>query len=216
MENKEFIKTVHASILGDGFFYKVDQNNDRANTHFAFKQISDHEDYFMWLADYLDQLTRVKIDRIPAYIDTRGYNCKEQLVLKTMRHPVYKTMYNRLYQHVNDTHVKRLDPHYLTLFDSQTLAMMYMDDGWIEVDERLTVETYVRVSIATHCFTYFENQILRNLIAEKFDVHGEVRSHKQKSGEIRYFLGFKKDNAKRLLDIVQPHVFSSYEYKLKY
>lgn len=216
MENKEFIKIVHASILGDGYFYKVDQDNDRANTHYHLKQQSDHSDYVEWMANYLEQLTRVTITKVAAKIDDRGYNNREQLVLKTMRHPIYKKMYNRLYQPVGNTHIKRLDSHYLSLFDWQTLAIMYMDDGWIDVSKNKIVEDYVRVSIATHCFSYFENKVLRDLIAEKFDVHGDVKAHKQKNGTILYYLNFKKDNAKKLLAGVQPFIFKSFNYKLEY
>lgn len=216
MENKEFIKIVHASILGDGYFYKVDQNNDRANTHYMLKQISVHADYVEWMASYLEQLTSVTITKVASRIDDRGYNCSEQLVLKTMRHPTYKKMYNRLYQPVGNTHVKRLDSHYIELFDWQTLAIMYMDDGWIDVAENKTKENYVRLSIATHCFTYFENKVLRDLIAERFNIHCDVKQHKQKNGTVLYYLNFKKDNAKLFIDGVKPFIFKSFNYKLEY
>lgn len=216
MEKKELIKIVHASILGDGFFYKVDQDNDKANTHYMLKQSSEHLDYVTWMASVLEELTRVRIDVREAYTDDRGYECSKQLILKTMRHPTYKKMYNRMYDHIGNTHIKRLDPHYLKLIDWQSLAIMYMDDGWIEVDERKTMESYVRVGIATHALSYFENMVLRDLLAERFNVHGEVTQHKMRSGKICYYLRFKKDNAKRLLDGVRPFVFDSFEYKVTF
>lgn len=216
MENKEFIKIVHASILGDGYFYKVDQDNSKANTHYMLKQLAIHKDYIEWMADHVEQLTRVTVTVKEAYTDMRGYRNNEQLILKTMRHPTYKTMYNRLYQHTDNTHIKRLDPHYLTLFDWQSLAILYMDDGWIAVHKNKTVEDYVRVNIATHCFSYFENKVLRDLIAEKFGVHGDIKRHKQKTGVIMYYLCFKKDNAKRLIEGVSPYIFNSFNYKLQY
>lgn len=216
MERRDIIKIVHASILGDGYFYKVDQDNSKANTHFMLKQLSTHRDYVEWMANILEDLTRVRVDVQESYTDSRGYSCNEQLILKTMRHPMYKKMYNRLYTHVGNTHVKRLDPHYLKSFDAQTLAMMYMDDGWIEVQERKTVDTYVRCGIATECFSYYENKILRDLICEKFNIHSDVTAHKNKSGSFLYYLRFKKDNAKRLISTVSPYVFDSFEYKISY
>lgn len=216
MEKKDLIKIVHASILGDGFFYKVDQDNDKANTHYMLKQSADHKDYVEKMAGVLEDLTRVRVDVVDAYIDNRGFVCKEQLVLKTMRHPTYKKMYNRLYSHVDNTHVKRLDPHYLKLIDWETIAILYMDDGWIEVDERKTKESYVRAGIATHAFSYFENIVLRDLLAEQFGIHCEVTHHKMRSGKICYYLRFKKDNAKRLIEGVTPFVVPSYEYKLSF
>lgn len=215
MENIEVIKIVHASILGDGFFYKVDQTNNKANTHFMLKQTG-HDDYINWMANKLESVTRVTISTVDAYVDKRGYNIAEQKVLKTMRHPFYKTMYNRLYSHVDHTHIKRLDPHYLKLVDWQSLAMIYMDDGWIDVSENKIKDDYIRISLSTHCFSYFENLTLRQLLAEKFGIHGEVKHHKQKSGNILYFLQFKQDNAKRFLEGVKPFIFPSFEYKLQY
>lgn len=214
MDKKEFIKIVHASILGDGFFYKVSQDNAKANTHFMLKQSAIHKDYVEWVAGVLEDLTRVRIDTQVAYTDSRGYSCQEQLILKTMRHPTYKKMYNRLYDHVGETHIKRLDPHYLKGFDWQSAAILYMDDGWLDVKENKTKEDYVRSCLATHAFSYFENKILRDLFAEKFNVHGDVSKHKMRSGKICYYLTFKKDNAKRLMEGVSPFIFPSYEYKL--
>lgn len=216
MEKKDLIKIVHASILGDGFFYKVDQDNAKANTHFSLKQSASHKDYVDWMANILEDLTSVRVDIKPAYVDERGYSCKEQLILKTMRHPTYKKMYNRLYDHVGDTHIKRLDPHYIKLIDWQSIAIMFMDDGWVEVDERKTMENYVRAGIATHAFSYFENLTLRDLFAEQFGIHGDVTHHKMRSGKICYYLRFKKDNAKRLIEGVRPFVFPSFEYKVTF
>lgn len=216
MEKKELINIVHASILGDGYFYKVDQENVKVNTHFMLKQTSEHKDYIEWIANILEDLTSVRIDVKEAHVDDRGNACKEQLILKTMRHPLYKKMYNRLYAHVGNTHIKRLDPHYLKLMDLQTLAIMYMDDGWIEVNERKTIDNYVRAGIATHAFSYFENVTLRDLIAERFGIHGDVTHHKMRSGKICYYLRFKKDNAKRLIDSIRPFVFPSFEYKVTF
>lgn len=216
MEKKELIKIVHASILGDGYFYKVDQDKATVNTHYALKQLSKHSDYVEWMASVVEDLTRVRVDIKEPFIDGRGFNNNGQIIINTLRHPLYKKMYNRLYTHVGNTHIKRLDPHYLTLFDWQSLAILYMDDGWVEVTENKTKENHVRVGIATHAFSYYENKVLRDLIAERFDVHGDVTRHKMRSGDIKYYLRFKKDNAKRLIEGVTPYVFGSFEHKLTF
>lgn len=215
MDQKYFNKIVSASIMGDGFFFKVDQDNDKQNTHFMLKQSIGHEDYIERIANIVEQLTRVQITENKPYICNRGYNIDGQIILKTMRHPQYKKMYNRLYRPVGNTHVKVLDSHYLTLFDLESLAMMYMDDGWIESKECVTKEDYLRIGIASHKYTYFENLHLRNLIAERFNLHFEVTKHKQKSGEYKYYLRSSgRNNCLRFLDAVKPFIVPSYEYKL--
>lgn len=214
MAELSITKLIHASILGDGFFYKVAQENLKANTHYMLKQTSKHKDYVEWMADQLDWLTPVRIDTKPAYTDARGYNCAEQLILKTMRHRVYKRMYNELYVPLGKSHIKRLNPHYLKDLDWQCLAMLYMDDGWLEVDKRKTKESYVRVGIATNAFTYSEVIILRDLLKEKFSITGSVFSQKKTSDQQQHLLRFSKDDARRLIDGVSRFVFPSYEYKL--
>lgn len=216
MENKEFIKIVHASVLGDGYFYKVSQENAKQNTHYMLKQRDDHKDYIDFMANILEDLTSITVNHIPPYTDKRGYEIGGQYELKTMRHPLYKRMYNRMYRHEGNTHIKVIDPHYIKLLDWMSLAIIYMDDGWIKVQENKTKEPWVEVSIATHAFTYFENKFLRDYIAEKFEIHFDVKRHKQKNGEYRFYLGCNKDNAKRFIAGVSKYVVPSYEYKLAY
>lgn len=213
--NTDFIvKTVHASILGDGYFYKVDQCNPKANTHYMLKQLSTHLDYVEWMANILEDVTRVTLNIDSAYIDKRGYNCKEQIILKTMRDPMYKKMYNDLYEPQGNTHIKKLNVDYLKLVDWSDLAMLYMDDGWLDVKPCKTKEDYVRASIATHCFTYNENVVLRGILKEKFGILSSIINHKQKSGEYRYYISMTKDDGKRFLDGIRPFVFDSFSYKL--
>lgn len=216
MNKKEFIKIIHASILGDGYFYKVDQGNIKQNTHYAFKQQERHKDYVEYLADIVENLTKVHVYYKEPYTDKRGYNIKGQYEIKTMRHPTYKKMYNRLYRHVGNTHIKNLDPHYMKLIDWHTLGIMYMDDGWIDITENKTKENYVRVSLATHCFTYYENIVLTSMLWEKFGVRFNVKRHKQKSGEYKYYLDSSKDHAKKFIDGVTPFILPSFNYKLEY
>jgi len=208
------VKTVHASILGDGYFYKVDQDNPKANTHYMLKQLSTHRDYVEWMANLLEDVTRVTLNIDPAYTDSRGYKCKEQLILKTMRNPMYKKMYNELYVPQDNTHIKRLNDSYLKLLDWADLAMLYMDDGWLDVHPCKTKEDYVRASIATHCFTYEENVKLSKLLLERFGIVSGVKDHKQKSGMIKHYLVMTKDDGKRFLDGVRPFIFDSFNYKL--
>lgn len=215
MNTKEFKKVVAASIMGDGYFQRADQQNSCVNTCFLLKQISTHRDYIEYMASVLDDLTSVKIIETPAYADSRGYNCKAHLQLKTGRHPTYKEMYNRLYRHVDNTHVKVIDPHYMTLFDLQSLAMLYMDDGWIETKENKTVDNYVRIGLSTHAFTYYENLYLRGFIAEKFGFHFDVARQKQKSGCYKFYLRAKgRENCLQFLDGVEKYIFPSFQYKL--
>jgi len=94
------------------------------------------------------------------------------------------------------------------------MAYFYMDDGWLEIQERLTTETYVRASIASHNYTYGDQLMLKQAIKEKLGIEFNIRKHLQKSGEYKYFLQAKKDHAKRFLDGISTYILPSFEYKL--
>lgn len=215
MDKFNFKKIVSSSIFGDGYFYKVAQSNKKQNTHYMLKQLSSHRDYVEWLVSVLEELTRVHVVVQEGYQDSRGYYSKEQLIVKTMRHPIYKEMYNRLYTQVGNTHVKRLDPHYLKMIDWQSLAMMYMDDGNKKQIINKHKESWVSCIINTHKFSYAEVKMLRDYIAEKFNVHFNVLHHTQKSGSVRYYMSANKDNSSRFIDGISDFIFPSFEYKIK-
>lgn len=216
MDKKYLTKFVSASILGDGYFFKVDQNNEKQNTSYLIKQTEAHKDYIEHIANVLEDVTSVNIMVAESYTDNRGYNIQGQLVLQTKRHPFFKTVYNRTYQHVGNTHIKRLDVHYLKLVDWESLAMLYMDDGWIDIVENKVKDNYIRCSIATHAFSQCESKVIRDFIAEKYNVHFDVKAHKQKSGNFKYYLCAKgRDNCLRFLEGIEPYVLESYKYKLK-
>lgn len=220
---KDLTKYVWAFTLGDGAlsslksYYLVDQRKverlqyDRPkNSHYYLKQLSTHRDYVEYQASILEHITGTSITVNDSYTDNRGYVSKEQLHLKTKNHPFFTTMRNRVYYNG----IKAVSVHDLKLLDWQCAALFYMDDGWLEVDTRTTKEDYVRVGIASHSYTHGDNILLRSAIAEKLGVHFDIARHKQKSGEYKFYLRAKKDQAKRFLEGVSPYILPSFEYKL--
>ena len=223
METKDFTKKIWAFTLGDGglsstqSYYLVDERkherswyNREKNSHYYLKQREDHLDYIEWQANYLEQLTSIRISHNDAYIDKRGFNIKGQYELHTKTHPIYTTMRNRIY--LNNT--KCISEHDLHLLDWECMAIFYMDDGWLETQERQTTETYVRIGIASHNFTYGDQLMLKAAIKEKLGIEFNIRKHLQKSGEYKYFLSAKKEHARRFLDGISRFILPSYEYKL--
>lgn len=222
---KEFTKLVSSFVLGDGYlsttksYYLVEQRtverpqyNRKKNSAYRLKQLKVHQDYVEWQVSILEELTSVHLVVVPQSVDSRGYNSNERYQLSTKTHPFYTAMRERLY----NSGVKQLDPHYLKLFDWQSAAILYMDDGWIDVEPRLTKETYVRASIASHSYTYAENLLLKQVLKEKLGIEFNVRRHKQRSGEYKWYLEAKKDHAKRFLSGIERYVFPSFYYKLSY
>lgn len=225
METKDFIKKVWAFTLGDGglsstkSYYLVENRkyerswyNREKQSHYYIKQREDHKDYIDWQANYLEQLTSVRIQYNEAYTDKRGYTCKGQFELHTKNHPIYTILRNRIY--LNGT--KCISEHDLHLLDWEVMAIFYMDDGWIDVQERKRVDTYVRIGIASHNYTYGDQLMLRKAIKEKLSIEFNIRKHLQKSGECMFYLEAKKEHAKRFLEGISKFILPSYEYKLDF
>ena len=223
METKDFTKKIWAFTLGDGGLSPTNTFNPvkvrklqnpwfdrKKNSLYYLKQIEEHKDYIDFQANFLEQLTSVTITNQPAYVDKRGYLCKGQYTLRTKTHPKYTTMRNRIYLN----NYKCISEHDLHLLDWECMAYFYMDDGWLEIQERLTTETYVRASIASHNYTYGDQLMLKQAIKEKLGIEFNIRKHLQKSGEYKYFLQAKKDHAKRFLDGISTYILPSFEYKL--
>lgn len=219
MDDKIFTKLVSSFLLGDGGLSNLKhygkgkgeyQINKEKNSKYYIKQLSIHSDYMDWQANVLETLTRVSKTIIPEYKDSRGYNCREQINLYTMCHPFYTKMRNNFY--LNNE--KIINPHYLKLWDEETLAFLYMDNGWIEKEKKKNGSIYYRIGIATHAFSYGDNMLLKKMIKEKYAIEFDIKRHKQKSGEYKFYLRNSKDNSLRFIDLIEKYVFPSFQYKI--
>jgi hypothetical protein len=223
MDEKILIKFVSSFVLGDGAlsslksYFRTDTNgierpslnNKIKNSKYYFKQISVHQDYVSFQKEIIENITSVKIYTAPAYVDKRGYHCKEQLNLTSQCHPFFTKIRERMYFEGK----KQIDPHYLKNYDLQTFAFFYMDNGWIENTIQKSGAIYTRVGLATHAYSYGDVLLLKNFLKEKFDFNFDIRRHKQKSGEYKFYLRNSKDNSKRFLNSIYDYIFPSYEYK---
>jgi len=223
MDEKLFIKYVSSFVLGDGALSSLKSNfrtdefgNERPsltnkikNSHYYFKQLSTHLDYVNFQTEILENLTSVATKIVPAYTDKRGYLCKEQLNISSKYHPTYTKMRERFYFE----NKKQIDPHYLKLWDEETIAFFYMDNGWIDCKENAGGDIYVRTSLATHAFSYGDVILFKDWMKEKLDFNFDVKRHKLKSGEYKFYLSNSKDNSKRFLDKIYKYCFPSFEYK---
>lgn len=205
-DKKQLVKLVAAMVIGDGHLGWNDKkvsnnaNHSRAvNSWYSSAHVVKNRDYVEWQCSVLEEITSVSVREYGA----RG-NDSAKLVYETKRHPFFTTLRERTY--VNG--IKTISPHDLKLFDSESLAILYMDDGWVEKGGR--------VGIATHNFSWADNKLLRDCIAEKLGVHLDVCVHKQRRGNIAYYLRSNVKNGLILRDTVAKTglITPSFEYKL--
>lgn len=214
-DKKQLTKLVAAMVMGDGYLgwrsakkdtRKVErpQYNRESNSWYGSAHVTKNRDYVEWQCDVLSSITSVSVREYGARVSSNGYVDSPKIVYETKRHPFFTTLRERTY--VNGT--KTVSPHDLKLFDAESLAILFMDDGWKEEGGR--------VGIATHNFSWADNKLLRDCLAEKLNIHMDVKVHKQARGNICYYLRSNNENGKRLIDVIASTglITPSFEYKL--
>lgn len=204
MNNKELTRLVAAMVLGDGYL-RMFRNGK--NAAYGFSQILDHEDYINWQAETLESITGVTVRKYDTS-ERDGVRRKAHAKLESKCHPFLTTLYERHYHNGRKT----VSVHDLKLLDWQSLAIWYMDDGYIlkTADTSASLRSQRgNVFLCTDCYTHAEVILLQRAIYEKFDLPFNVR----KRGSY-YRLVATKDNAARFLEEVSPFIFPSFEYKL--
>lgn len=203
------MKVISASLLGDGYINKEVSKNGR----FRLTQIADHRDHVEYLANYLEQLTRVVVDVEPAkdniVICGKNTRAKETLRLRTMAHPTYSKIHERMY--LNG--VKVVDPHYLTLLDAEFMAIWYMQDGYLGLGRTDVVNP--DIVLCTDNFSYGDQLLLRNAIIERTGFIFNVRRKGiNKRGELTYRMYLYRKQAPQFIDYIQPYIQPSFYYKI--
>lgn len=215
MDKKQLVKYIAAMVMGDGHLgWRSNKSEERlverpqydrkSNSWYASAHVATNRDYVEWQISVLENIAPVSVREYASKQSSNGYIDAAKISYESRRHPFFTTMRERTY--INN--IKTVSPHDLKLFDNESLAIIYMDDGWVEEGGR--------IGIATHAFSYADNKMLRDCIAEKCNVHLDVKVHKQKNGNICYYLRSSKEQGKVLRDVVQKTglITRSFEYKL--
>jgi hypothetical protein len=221
---KEITKYIASSLLGDGSI-SIDKRDygQGGNAIFEICQIDIHKDYLEWLQGKISPITSTKLELKPTNKEPKQVTfpngitsiVKPQYRLRTSRHPFFNKFRDRLYA----TGRKTIDIHYFTLFDWESLAMWYMEDGYISsyvTENRYGSRyKYPKLGLSTQGFTQAENYILKRFLKEKFDLEFNLLQNKYPSG-IKYRLVAKTDNISKFLDGICKFVVPSFQYKLEY
>lgn len=206
INRKELTKYVSAFVLGDGH---LALSTGSKNAHYVLHQKEIHSDYVLWQADILESLTKIRVRYKDAYITSQGAQAKPTIRIETMNHPFYTTLHQRWYA----GKIKQISPHDLKLLDWEMLAILYQDDGYIEISPRQTKNNYVRIRIATDCFTYGDLYLLTKAIKEKINIGFDIVARKLQH-RTGYRLQTTKDMARRFIEGITPYIKPSYLYKI--
>jgi hypothetical protein len=194
---RELNKLIVSFVLGDGGLWIAKDSRVNGNAQYHTSKLWKNLDYILMQSRVLSQVTKVYILQIPS----KGMH-KLSLRMNTMRHPKFTHIYRRIYA----TGRKALTYHDLIDFDSVSLANLIQDDGYINV----TSPKHHRIGICTENFSEPECKLLRDVIADKLNVHSDLIRYKHK-----FRLQFNRKQTDKVFDIVQPYIAPSYYYKIR-
>lgn len=192
-------------LLGDSCLtmsMKTTNPNSKANAYMRIQHSNKQRDYLLYKANILEQLTAVKVTEIGGKYP--GVACSTRCI------PFYTRMYKIIYPNgkktVNKTWVNWLTP--------QGLALWYMDDGSLNksysVNKSGRRRIYRReIYLHTCSFSLEENQMLVNMIYEKFGIRFRVF----RNGKY-YRLQIGAIEANKFIEIVKPYIIPTMQYKI--
>lgn len=198
---KELTRYIAAFTLGDGFLRR---RNKTCNASYALNQLYIHKEYIEWQASILESLTSVSIKYVNAYND--GYNHRAQYRLLTKTHPMYTTMHDRIYMNGRKT----VSPHDLKLLDFESMAIWYMDDGFIL---RSSNRANGDMTLCTDNFTFAEVSLLQKAIWERLEIPFNIRRKQTNTGVV-FRLTCTRKNTPKLISGIEKYIFPSFQYKL--
>lgn len=209
-DNKQLTKVVSACLLGDGTVHKYGTDTVGTNSRFQLNLIEKNRDHVEYIKHYLEELTNVSLS-VNQRSNSDGYNRQPQVKIVTGRHPFYTKFRERMYPNG----YKVVDPHYLTLLDWEFLAIWYQQDGTLV--NSLANGKYLNYScsLATLCFSYGDNFLLRRALKEKLDLDWNISPNTKKDGSRTWFLRLNNRQIFKFIEGVRPYIQPSFEYKIK-
>lgn len=205
---KDIYKYIWAFTLGDGSLHK-DKRSPKGNARFSSGQLAIHEDYILWRASILQNITSVRITYTEYKTISRPNN-KPLLVTQTAAHPKFTEIHNRMYHLTN----KVLDPHHLKWLDWEVMSILYQDDGCLWFNKpRQTGQYRPNITLSTQSFSYSDNMLLSKHIYELLGINNDVqrRTHRSK---ISWFIEIKRADIAKFIQGVYPYIQPSFQYKV--
>jgi hypothetical protein len=192
MNKKDLMKYLSAFVMGDGGVYYSGKH-----CRFVCNQVAKHEDYIKWRAGILENVTSVNV--------YENQQPDKQLILCTMTkaHPIFTDIRERLYI----DNYKSVDPHYLKLLDWEMLAILFQDDGSLNVDNRCEATPTARLN--TKRLSYGDSWLLKKALKDRLDLEWNVHRHYH-----RYFLSLRAKDSDKFFSGVKEFIKPSFSYKL--
>ena len=210
MDKKQLVKLVSAFVMADGGVYrrvKGDPKTSNANAYYMMNMLTKHMDYIEWVVDTLSEITSVTTS------DVKNPCKQPQTRVVSRTHPFLTKIWGRVYI----DGYKGLDPHAMKLFDWEMLAIFYMADGSLSVEQpnakKGLINPSPNVTLNMKRLSYGDQLFLKQLIRDKLGVETNVTRQTYK-GRTYYFLRVRNRDIDKFMKGIEPHMKESFYYKL--
>lgn len=109
---------------------------------------------------------------------------------------------------------KKINFNIKNFFTKRSLALWFMDDG----SNYIYSDNGSNITLHTEGFNKVENEILKNILKENFELECNVSTYKKNrnDGKYNYYyvLTFNKGNSHKLQNLIKEYVHPSMDYKL--
>jgi len=183
-------------ILGDGYLTRPCGSS--ATSSLDIKYDEKYLNYLEWLHEELADFHPSLIRRKKGFHQFRFYTKRLKEIGKFR-----ELFYNQNGTKIIPSNIKEL------LTNPLTLAVWYQDDGTLDFRDKY----HANALLATHCFTFEENQMLVRALSKNFNLDIRV-CRCQMRGKLYFRLYVTSKSMDIFMKLVEPYVQKCFNYKL--
>lgn len=205
MDKKQLSKLISAFSMADGGLYR---RNGGGQAYFMMNMLSCHDDYIEWVKSVFENLVHVNKTKV-------ANPCKRpQTNLNSRAHPFLTKTWARIYR---DGGYKGLDEHWVRNIDWEILAIFYMADGGLYVEQpnpkKGLVNPSPNVSLYMKRLSYGDQWFLKKSIKDNLGIEFNISKQTYKD-KVYYFLRLRGKDIDKFMEGISPYVVDSFKYKL--
>ena len=166
------------------------------NSCFRVAHSVKQENYISFKLDIINNFKISEFNKKNKVINNREVN---MISLSTKTHPIFN-FYRNLFYKNNRKHVTS---EILNHLNARGLAFLICDDGSYETKQGYII-------LCTNAYTFEEHILMKEFFNKKFRLNPTIGFRDGKY----YYLRFKKDDSRKLIEIIKPFIPVSMRYKI--
>jgi hypothetical protein len=195
-------------LLGDGCL----SYGGGANAFLRIQHSEKQLDYLLYKSKLIEPFVKFSITKL---LPRGPKNPNTNYALKTWRNKLFTEIIKIVYPNGKKT----ISFEWLEWLTDEGLAIWYMDDGCLTKSYSTNKSGIYRIYrreciLNTQGFSFEENQVLVELLKEKFDIKSRVLKRTQKKYGTYYCIKILSPTVNQMFERIKPFIIPSMEYKI--